>query len=120
MHHPVQPVQVLRDPLGQRSELALVGHVELEHGRRVGQPPGDPLHQAEPAEPGQHDPRALLLGDARDVERDRRVGENPGDQDPLAVQDAHGGYLRYLGERGSGDRLSGPCRVRRRPAAQRR
>ena len=29
---------------------------------------------------------ALFLGDARDVERDRRVGDDPGDQDALAFE----------------------------------
>jgi len=85
----VQPVQVPADPFGQRAELALVGDVQLDDGRRVGQPLGDPLHQAEPAEPGQHQPGSLLLGDPRYMEGDRGVGEHARHQDSLAVQDSH-------------------------------
>jgi hypothetical protein len=80
---------VLADPACQRGEVLIAGHVELEHGRRRGQPLRDPLHQAEPPEAGQHDGRALLLGNPRDVKRDRGVRDDPGDQDPLARQDSH-------------------------------
>ena len=96
------------DPLGQRVELIRVGHVQLDHRRRLRQPLGDPLHQAEPAEPGEHHRRALLLRDPGHVERDRGVGEHPGDQDPLAVQDSH------LALSAPGP-LSGPCPGRRPP-----
>ena len=71
------------------AEVLVAGHVQLEHRRRRGQPLGDPLHQAEPPEAGQHDGRALLLRHPRHVERDRGVRDDPGDQDPLARQDSH-------------------------------
>ena len=60
--HPRHPA---RHPAGQRGELAGVGHVELEHRGRLGQPPGDPLHQAEPPEPGEHQGGPFTLRDAR-------------------------------------------------------
>jgi hypothetical protein len=96
VHHPVKAVHVLGHPPGQRFQLGGVGHVQLEHGRRLGQPFGDPLHQGEAPEPGQHQGRALLLGDPRHVEGDRGVGQHSGDQDPLAVQDAHRCSLRQV------------------------
>ena len=70
--------------------MLLVGDVELEHRRLGRQPLGDPPGDAErPAEVGDQHRRALLLGDLRGREADRGVQRDAGDQDPLAVEDAH-------------------------------
>ena len=45
-----------------------------------------PLHQPHPAEPGQHDRGALFLGDLRDREGDRGVGDHAGDEQSLTGQ----------------------------------
>ena len=44
----------------------------------------------QPAEPGQHDLRALLLREPGDVEGDRGVGDHAGDQQAFAVEQSHG------------------------------
>ena len=41
---------------------------------------------------------ALLLGDLRDVERDRAVHEDTGDEELLAFEDSHGcDFLEWVG-----------------------
>ena len=75
-------------------------------GGVVGQPLGDGLGDPHgPAEGREHELGALLLGDARDVERDGGLHQHPGHEDPLAVQDAH---------------LSAPFLVRRRRVSRHR
>src|SRR5262249_45340221 len=54
---------------------------------------GDPLHQRHPAVPGEHHPGALLLGHPRRGERDRRVGDDPGDEQPLPLDDPQGALV---------------------------
>lgn len=76
----------LGDTLTERGQVLLVLHVELQQRCRVGQPVGDALDELHPVEAGEHQLGALLLGDLRDVERDGRVGDDPGDQDPLAFE----------------------------------
>jgi hypothetical protein len=66
--------------------VLLVLHVELQQGRRV--PVGDALNELHPVESGEHQLRARLLRDLRDVKRDRRVGDDAGDEDPLALENA--------------------------------
>jgi hypothetical protein len=108
VQHAVQAVDVCGDPLGERVEVILAGHVQLEDWRRGWQPPGDPLHQAQPAESGQHHARALLLGHPGHVEGDRGVGDDPGHQDPLARQDSHHSLTPVV----SGTRPTLPARSR--------
>src|SRR5690606_12998611 len=83
-------VDMLTQCLRQRGEVLLVGHVELDHRHRLGQPvddpPGDPQR---PAEVRYDDRRALLLGDPGDLEADRGVHRHPRDQDALALENAH-------------------------------
>ena len=62
---------MVADPVGQGVQLLLAGHVELKHGRWVGQPLGDPLDEGEPAKPRQHNGRAFLLGYPGHVKGDR-------------------------------------------------
>ena len=76
----------LGHPVGERAEVLLVLHVEFQQRRRVRQAVGDALDQPQPVEAGQHQLRALLLGHARDVKGDRRVGDDPGNQDALAFE----------------------------------
>ena len=79
--------------------------------RRLREAFGDPFHQAQPAEAGEHHRGALLLGDPRHVERDRGVGELAGHQHPLAVQDPR---------QAAPSVVSAPCQGRRRPGSPRR
>ncbi len=81
---------MLGDAVGQRVQLVLVGHVELDDRCGLGQPLRDPLHETHAAEPGEHDLRALFLGDLGGVEGQRGVGDHSGDQQPLAVEQSHG------------------------------
>ena len=69
-------------------ELVGVVDVELEHvGRRVAEPLGDPLRDAQPAaEAGQDDLSALLLRAAGDGVGDRALGEDSGDEQATAVE----------------------------------
>ena len=90
VHHAVQAVDVLADRVGEAGEVVVVGHVELQHGRFGRQPLGDPPGDAErAAEVGDQHGRALLLRDPGDREADRAVHGDAGDQDPLAVENAH-------------------------------
>ena len=66
--------------------MFLVLHVELDQRGLCRQPVGDALDQPQPVESGQHQFGALLLGHPGDVERDRRVGDDPGDQDPFTFE----------------------------------
>jgi hypothetical protein len=86
VQHAVQPVHVLTHPVGQRVQVLLVLHVQLDHGRGLGQPLGDPLDQGHPAEAGEHHGRALFLRHPGGVERDRGVGDHAGDEQSLAVE----------------------------------
>ena len=94
VQHAVDPVHVLTHPVGQRVQVLLVLHVELDHRRRLRQPLGDPLDEAHPAEAGQHDGGALFLGDLGRVERDRRVGDHTGDEQALTLEQT--GHLPFL------------------------
>jgi hypothetical protein len=90
VHHAVQAVDVLAQPVGQRRQVLGVGHVELDDRRLLRQPLGDPLAQRErPAVVGQDDGGALLLGDPRHREGDRLLGQHARDEDLLALQNAH-------------------------------
>jgi hypothetical protein len=60
-----------------------VGHVEFDDRYGFGQASGDPLDQREPAEPGQHDGRALFLGEPGHGKGDRLLGDHTGDEQPL-------------------------------------
>ena len=81
---------LLAQPVGQRGQVLGVGDVELDDRRLLRQPLGDPLAQRQrPPEVGQDDGGALLLRDARRREGDRRLGQHAGDQDRLALEDAH-------------------------------
>ncbi len=90
MHDAVEPVDVLAQQVGQPLEVLLVGDVELEHRAgsgsrltiRLVMPSARPKLEIRTV-------RALLLGDAGDREADRAVHRDAGDQDPLAVENAH-------------------------------
>src|SRR5690242_19754013 len=70
--------------------MLVIGDVELDDRRLLGQPLGDPLAQRQrPPEVGQDDGGALLLRDPRGGERDRGLGQHARDQDLLAVENAH-------------------------------
>ena len=67
-----------------------VGDVELDDGRLLRQPLGDPLAQRQrPPEVGEDEGGALLLGEPGRGEGDRRLGQHAGDQDLLALENAH-------------------------------
>ena len=90
VQHAVEVVDMLGQALSQSVEVLLVGHVELDHLRRCGQPPGDGLGDLHGAsERGQHDLGALLLRDLRDMEGDRAVHEDARDEELLAFENAH-------------------------------
>ena len=46
VQHPVEAVDVLAEPTGQRGQLLVVGDVELDHRGRLRQPAGDPGGEA--------------------------------------------------------------------------
>ena len=65
-------------------------------GAGVGQPLGDPLDQRHPAEAGEHDLRALLLGEPRDVEGDEASVMTPVIEEALALEDSgHGSSVPH-------------------------
>ena len=70
VQHAVEAVDVLADPVGERVEVLRVGRRRARSpAASVGQPLGDRLGDPHgPAEGGEHDLGALLLGDPRDVE----------------------------------------------------
>ena len=70
-------------------ELDVSDQTQLDDRRGLREPLRDPLHQPHPAEPGEHDLRALLLRDPRRVEGQRRVGDHSGDEQALAVEQSH-------------------------------
>ncbi len=108
VHHAVELVAVadhLGDAVGERAQVLLVLHVELEQRRLLREPVGDPLDQPHPVEPGEYQLGARLLGDLGDVEPDRGVGDDPRDEDPLALQKCHVKLLVLS---------SGPCPCRHR------
>ena len=81
-------VELAADVAGQRGEVVLVGHVELDDlhvGRR--EPLGGALGEAHhPAERAEHHLGALLLREPSGREGDRGVVEDAGDEDALALE----------------------------------
>ena len=72
--------------VGERRQVIGVRDVELDDRSLRGQPTRDDLREAElAAERGEHHLGALLLREARDVERDRAVGQDAGDEELLAL-----------------------------------
>src|SRR5690606_17209981 len=82
--------QVRGHALGERVQVLLVGHVQLDDRRGLRQPLRDPFHQPEPAVAGEHDLRTLLLRHLGDVEAQRGVGDDTGDEQALALEESHG------------------------------
>jgi len=86
----VEAIDVLAHPTGQGGQVVGARDVELDDGcllRQSGRAPGGQAH--DPAEGGEHDRRTLLLRQSGDMERDGLVREDTGDEDALAVEQAH-------------------------------
>jgi hypothetical protein len=90
VQHAVEHAPALLEVGDDGGQVPLVGDVELEDVGRAGQPLGHALRQPHrPAEAGEHDLGALLLRAARDGVGDRAVRQDAGDQELLAVEEAH-------------------------------
>jgi hypothetical protein len=83
----VETAPALVELTGHPVQMARIGDVELQDVGRIRKPLGDALGDAQrAAEAGQHDLRALFLGQPRDAERDRCVVEDTRDEQALAVE----------------------------------
>ena len=84
-------VEIGRETLGEGLQVLGRGHVELDDLDRVGELAGHPGGDAHDApERRQHDRRALLLREAGDRERDRRVVEDPRHEDRAPLEEHQG------------------------------
>ena len=92
MQDAVAPPEALNELVGEPVEVALIGHVELEHRCRLRQPPGYPRRDAEASpEAREHNGCALLLRESGDREGDRGLREHTRDEQALALNDSwHG------------------------------
>jgi hypothetical protein len=70
VHDAVETVHIGPHVAGEARQMLRVGDVQLDHRYLDRKAPGDPLDERHPAKAGQDHPRALLLSQFRDVERE--------------------------------------------------
>ena len=87
MEHPVHPIPACGEGVRRRRQLSGLGHVDLQHIGLDGELAGGALGERQPPTGStQHHLGPFVLGDAGHRERQRRVGQHAGNQNPFSLE----------------------------------